>query len=107
MAQSHSTNRWDTITKSSFHRHSTILNVSDPRYSATYGNPSLRSPPKTSHYSTFSPTDPPASALSPASTVNSSLSYSRAAVTPPLAAGRSVLGISPHSPSLHQRHPAP
>ena len=26
----------------------------------------------------------------------------RAAVTPPLAAGGSVLGISPHSPSLHQ-----
>jgi len=96
LAQSHSTSN----------RHSTILNVSDPRYSATYGNPYLRSPPKTSHYSTFSPTDPPASALSPASTVNSSLSYSRAAVTPPLAAGGSVLGISPHSPSLHQRHPA-
>ena len=27
-------------------RHSAALNVSDPRYSATYGNPYLRSPPK-------------------------------------------------------------
>merc|ERR1712038_1506780 len=53
-----------------------------------------------------SPTDPPTSVLSPASTVNSSLSCSRAAVTPPLAGGGSVVGISPHSPSLHQRHPA-
>ena len=32
----------------SHNRHSTILNVSDPRYSATYGNPYLRSPPKVS-----------------------------------------------------------
>merc|ERR1719483_2025235 len=38
-------------------RHSTILNVTDPRYSATYGNPYLRSPPKHSQYSTFSPTE--------------------------------------------------
>ena len=70
------------------------------------------------------------SSLSPASTVNSTLSYSRwpssklswdnrqhhhqdhnncslsrAAVTPPLGGGGSVLGISPHSPSLHQVPP--
>merc|ERR1711892_1369028 len=38
-------------------RHSTILNVTDPRYSATYGNPYLRSSPKHSQYSTFSPTE--------------------------------------------------
>merc|ERR1719483_229629 len=51
-------------------RHSTILNVTDPRYSATYGNPYLRSPPKHSQYSTFSPTESSSPVYPVSSTVN-------------------------------------
>ena len=54
-------------------RHSTVLNVSDPRYSAAYGNPYLRSPPKHSQYatySTFSPSDVAPGAGSGSATYN-------------------------------------
>ena len=80
-----------------------MLTVSDPRYSATYGNPYLRSPPKHagqagpvsytagySAYSTFSPSDSPAFnpvsyIASPASTatVHSLVSNTRSSVEPP------------------------
>ena len=80
-----------------------MLTVSDPRYSATYGNPYLRSPPKHSGlagpvnytagystYSTFSPSDCPAFnpvsyIASPASTatVHSLVSNTRSSVEPP------------------------
>ena len=105
-------------------RHSTILNVSDPRYSATYGNPYLRSPPKLSTYntySTFSPSDstsyhPVSYIASPASTntVHSMVSVARSSVEPPLPPpppglhpGGSIMGILPSSssPSTHHRHP--
>ena len=98
--------------------------MSDPRYSATYGNPYLRSPPKLNTYntySTFSPSDPtsyhPVSYIaSPASTntVHSMVSVARSSVEPPLPppppphhTGGSILGIttSSGSPSPHHRHP--
>ena len=95
-------------------RHSTVLTVSDPRYSATYGNPYLRSPPKHSGqagpvtytagysaYSTFSPSEGPAFnpvsyIASPASTatVHSLVSNTRSSVEPP---------PPPHYPS-HASH---
>ena len=80
-------------------RNSTILNVSDPRYSATYGNSYLRSPPKQSQFSVFPPTEYQASQVpghsvslitSPASTstANSVVSCPRSSLnTPP------VLGV--------------
>lgn len=97
------------------HRHSTILNVSDPRYSATYGNPYLRSPPKHSQYSTFSPTESSSTVYpasngnghsvslipSPASTntVNSVVSFPRSTLdTPPLTSMPRSLA---NTPPLH------
>ena len=99
--------------------------MSDPRYSATYGNPYLRSPPKLNTYntySTFSPGDPSTSyhpvsyIASPASTntVHSMVSVARSSVEPPLPppppplhSGGSIMGILPSSgsPSTHHRHP--
>jgi len=96
-------------------RHSTILNVTDPRYSATYGNPYLRSPPKHSQYSTFSPTESSSTVYpssncnghtvslipSPASTntVNSVVSYPRSNLdTPPCSALPRSLA---NTPPLH------
>ena len=102
-------------------RHSTVLNVSDPRYSATYGNPYLRSPPKHSQYatySTFSPSDtyhPVSYIASPASTntVHSMVSVARSSAEPPPppfpqnghTVGGSIMGISNGSPQTHHRHP--
>ena len=103
-------------------RHSTLLNVTDPRYSATYGNPYLRSPPKLNTYntySTFSPSDtPPYQPVSyipsPAST---NTGHSMASVArsdpsfpppPPLhGSGGSIMGIMAKSASPVPHHRLP
>ena len=119
VAQSDSQTSLHSASQLQPNRHSTVLNVSDPRYSATYGNPYLRSPPKHpqySTYSTFSPSEPgqlPVSYItSPAST---NTVHSMVSMPPPLppsypphsSAGGSVIGVSigSPSPSPHHRHP--
>jgi len=102
-------------------RQSALLNVSDPRYSATYGNPYLRSgPPKHSQYSSFSPAGSPNVVYVPNSltghpisyvpsvasttTVNSVLSNPDSGLgSPPVLPGGSIMGIRPISPPTHHR----
>jgi len=102
-------------------RQSALLNVSDPRYSATYGNPYLRSAPKHTQYSSFSPAGSPnvvyvpnsltghpisyVPSIASTTTVNSVLSNPDSGLGSPPIPGGSIMGIRPISPPTHHRHP--
>lgn len=102
-------------------RQSALLNVSDPRYSATYGNPYLRSAPKHTQYSSFSPAGSPnvvyvpnnltghpisyVPSIASTTTVNSVLSNPDSGLGSPPVPGGSIMGIRPISPPTHHRHP--
>ena len=100
-----------------------VLTVWDPRYSATYGNPHLRSPPRhvpcpapqlySAQYSTFGPVpeqNPVPYLASPAPAPSCTGSVEGPPPPPPLyphtGGGGSVLGITGHSTlPAHLRHP--
>ena len=100
-----------------------VLTVWDPRYSATYGNPHLRSPPRhvpcpapqlySAQYSTFGPVpeqSPAPYLASPAPAPSCTGSVEGPPPPPPLyphtGGGGSVLGITGHSTlPAHLRHP--
>ena len=97
------------------HRSSTILNVSVPRYSATYGNPYLQSPHTPQQYSTFSPMDYKASTANRNSlslissaaipiTANSTVSIPRSSLNNPPVSGGEANNIPSVPLIAHNEH---
>ena len=93
-----------------------VLTVWDPRYSATYGNPHLRSPPRhvpcpapqlySAQYSTFGPVPEQSPAPAPSCTGSVEGPPPPPPLYPHTGGGGSVLGINGHSTlPAHLRHP--